>query len=68
MIKIALWRARDVEVLITSSSTEVESGFSSATDYSGFFKSLELKEPERNTGEQKLLGSTDIGSSTFVAN
>lgn len=55
---MALWRARDVEVLITSASASSASDFSAATDYAGLFKSVEFKEPERNTGEQKLLGET----------
>ena len=56
---MALWRARDVEVLISTSSTASSSSdFSAATDYVGVFKTVEFKEPERGTGEQKLLGAT----------
>lgn len=63
---MALWRARDVEVLITSSSASASSAFSSATAYEGYFKTVELKEPERGTGEQKLLGATSGNANSEV--
>lgn len=55
---VNIWRARDVEVLLTTSSVSTAAGFSAATDYSGYFESIEFKEPERNTGEVKFLGAT----------
>jgi hypothetical protein len=55
---MAIWRGRDVYVLMTSTSTNSADSFTSGTDFAGYFKSVEFKEPERSTGEQKLLGST----------
>jgi hypothetical protein len=55
---MALWRARDVEVWLTSASASSAATFTSGTNYASIFKSCEFKEPERNTGEQKLLGAT----------
>lgn len=63
---MALWRARDVAVNISSSSLTSAAGFTSATDYSGYFKSVEFKEPERNTGEVKLLGSTSGNANSEI--
>jgi len=64
---MVLWRARDVEILISTSSTASSvSDFSASTDYSGFFKTTEFKEPERSTGEQKLLGATDGNANSEV--
>lgn len=63
---MALWRARDVAVLITSASTSVATSFSSATDYAGYFKTVEFKEPERATGETKLLGATNGNANSEV--
>jgi len=56
---MALWRSRDVEIFTTASTASSESDFdTSSQDYSFLFKNVEFKEPERNTGEQKLLGTT----------
>ncbi len=57
---MALWRARDVSIFTTAGTATEISDFNVATgtDYSFVFKNVEFKEPERNTGEQKLLGAT----------
>lgn len=56
---MALWRSRDVAIYVTSASaTEISDFDTTGTDYSYIFKNIEFKEPERNTGEQKLLGAT----------
>ena len=64
---MALWRARDVQVLISTSATASTAGdFTSATDYAGVFKSLEFTEPERETGEVKLLGATSGNANSEI--
>jgi len=64
---MALWRGRDIQVLITSSSTvTAASDFSAATDYAGFFKSVEFTEPEREVGETKLLGATSGAANSEI--
>ncbi len=64
---MSLWRARDVMVLVSTSSTAASAAdFTSATDYAGVFKSIEFKEPERSTGEQKLLGATSGAANSEV--
>ena len=56
---MALWRSRDVAIYITSgTATKVSDFDTSGTDYAYVFKNVEFKEPERETGEQKLLGAT----------
>ena len=59
MIKIAIWRARDVVVLFNTAGTASSASAFTGTDYAGLFKTVEFKEPERGTGEQKSLGATD---------
>lgn len=63
---MAIWRARDVEVLIIAGSADAPADFASAVDYSGYFKSIEFKEPERTTGEVKFLGSTSNKANSEV--
>ena len=61
---MALWRGRDVQVIISDSSTaSVPGDFTTGTDYAGYFETITFKEPERNTGEQKLLGEDASGNS-----
>jgi len=59
---MAIWRARDVQVFVLAGSEPVTEGdvadFASETDVSYIFKNVEFKEPERATGEVKLLGAT----------
>ena len=64
---MALWRARDVQVILLAGSATTAAAFTAGTDYAGYFESVEFKEPERNTGEVKLLGATagNANSETF---
>ena len=62
---MAIWRARDVEVLFTTGSATTSSDFNT-TDYAGIFESIEFKEPERNTGEVKELGATGGNANSDV--
>jgi hypothetical protein len=55
---MAIWTPIEVVHLITATRDSSASYFTSATDYSGFFKTIEFKEPERNTGEVKFIGAT----------
>ena len=55
---MALWRARDVQIYVSTTTTSTPSDFFALTDTSYVFKGVEFKEPERTTGEVKLLGAT----------
>jgi len=56
---MAIWRGRDVQIFFNTEESEGDAThFVSDDDVSYIFKSTEFKEPERTTGEIKLLGST----------
>ena len=58
---MAIWRARDVAILFDTSGTATSASDFSGTDYAGYFKTVEFKEPERGTGEAKALGASTAG-------
>lgn len=68
---MVLWKGRNISVWFSTSGTATsaaEFDTTSGTDYAGFFKTVEFKEPETVTGEEKLLGTTsgNANSETFT--
>lgn len=64
---MALWRGRDVKVLITTTTNAATAAaFDSTIDYAGYFENVTFKEPEKGTGETKLLGSTNGNANSDV--
>jgi len=63
---MAIWKGRNVEVLMTSVAATSSSAFSLGTDFAANFKSVEFKEPERDVEEVPLLGETSGASNKEI--